>query len=197
MIARVVLSRYSERMTTSAHSARLLERLSRLIHNEAHAHGLKPVQWDVLRYLNVANRYSRSPSAVTSYLNLTKGTVSQTLNALEAKGLVVKRADATDRRRVTLDLSSQARTALKDDPLLRISSHLDALQDDNRRGLDAGLRELLDALIRERKGRPFGVCHTCRHHRPGRDEGQGGFCNLLGETLSIADGDLLCVEHAA
>jgi len=184
-------------MMTPTHSARLLERLSRLIHNEAHAHGLKPVQWDVVRYLAAANRFSRSPSAVTSYLNLTKGTVSQTINALEAKGFVVKHADATDRRRVTLDLSSHARAALKDDPLLRISSHMDALKEDSRRGLDAGLGELLDRLIRERNGRPFGVCHTCRHHRPGREEGQGGFCNLLQEGLTVEDGNLLCVEHAA
>ena len=38
-------------------SAHLLERLARLVHNDAHVDGLKPTQWESLRYLARANRF--------------------------------------------------------------------------------------------------------------------------------------------
>jgi len=75
------------------HIAALIERIGRLLSTDAHAAGLLPVQWEVLRYLRRANRFSRTPAALTAYLGLTKGTVSQTLRALEGRGLVRKRVD--------------------------------------------------------------------------------------------------------
>ena len=64
--------------TPENHVAALIERLGRLTTTEAHAEGLLPVQWEVLRYLDRANRYSRTAVALTAYLGITKGTVSQT-----------------------------------------------------------------------------------------------------------------------
>jgi DNA-binding MarR family transcriptional regulator len=49
------------------------------------AHGLQPVQLEVLNYLSSCNRYSDTPMAVTEYLGQTKGTVSQTIKTLEKK----------------------------------------------------------------------------------------------------------------
>ena len=39
----------------------------------------------VLFYLNQANRFSNTPQALTEYLGLTKGTVSQTVLVLESR----------------------------------------------------------------------------------------------------------------
>ena len=78
--------------------AALIERIGRLLSTDAHAGGLLPVQWEALRYLGRANRFSRTPAALTAYLGLTKGTVSQTVHVLEAKGLVTKQVDPADRR---------------------------------------------------------------------------------------------------
>ena len=66
--------------------AALMDRLSRAMQRAQYAGGLNPAQWEALRYIARANRYSRSPSAVAEYLGATKGTVSQTLKALEHKG---------------------------------------------------------------------------------------------------------------
>ncbi|HIP78057.1 MAG TPA: MarR family transcriptional regulator, partial [Kiloniellaceae bacterium] len=65
-------------MDTADDLGLLLERLARVLQNEAHSEGLKPTQWEALRYLSRANRFSRTPSGVTAYLGMTKGTVSQT-----------------------------------------------------------------------------------------------------------------------
>ena len=97
--------------------AALIERIGRLLSTDAHAGGLLPVQWEALRYLGRANRFSRTPAALTAYLGLTKGTVSQTVHALEARGLVTKQVDPADRRGRRLTLSPAGRTLLGRDPL--------------------------------------------------------------------------------
>ena len=68
--------------------ANLINRLGRSIHCRQFAQGLNPAQWESLRFLARANRYSRTPSALAEYLRTTKGTASQTLKSLESKGYV-------------------------------------------------------------------------------------------------------------
>ena len=72
---------------------------------------LQPIQLSALNYLARCNRYSNTPLGVTDFLGLTKGTVSQSLKALEAKGLIEKRPDALDRRSVHLELTEEGRGA--------------------------------------------------------------------------------------
>ena len=48
--------------------AALIERIGRLVSRESHAEGLQPVQWEALRYLAKANRFSRTAAAATAYL---------------------------------------------------------------------------------------------------------------------------------
>ena len=65
-----------------------VERLSELLKVDSRQagveQGLQPVQVEVLHYLSICNKYSDTPMAVTEYLGLTKGTVSQTLKVLES-----------------------------------------------------------------------------------------------------------------
>lgn len=74
--------------------------------------GIKPTHLSALRYLASCNRYSNTPLAVTEYLGLTKGTVSQSLNRLETYGFIVKSQDQRDKRSVHLELTVSARTLL-------------------------------------------------------------------------------------
>ena len=67
-----------------------LERLTRLMRAGEHEGGLNPAQWEALRYLSRANRFSNSPIALTRFLGSTKGTISQTIKALERKGYIAK-----------------------------------------------------------------------------------------------------------
>lgn len=94
----------------------LLERLSSLTRVWFREHPLladiQPIQLSALLYLARCNGYSNTPLAVADYLGLTKGTVSQSLKALEAKGLISKSQDARDKRSVHLLLTEQARTLL-------------------------------------------------------------------------------------
>ena len=67
-------------MSECARIAALVDRLGRMAHGMQYASGLNPAQWEALRFIARANRYSRSPGAIARYLGTTRGTVSQTLD---------------------------------------------------------------------------------------------------------------------
>lgn len=176
----------------------LLERLGTLLGSElrqtAAREDLKEVQLQALHYLASCNRYSNTPAGVTEFLALTKGTVSQTLRALESKGLVEKRADAEDARVVRLRLTRHGKaTAKRTFPLPVARELAEELGKSGTASAEAELRGVLTALQRARDHRSFGVCRTCAHFR--KDGKDSYRCGLTGETLLIDETSLLCREH--
>jgi DNA-binding MarR family transcriptional regulator len=177
----------------------LLERAGRLIQGALHSGGLPPAQWHVLRYLARANRFSRTPTAIGLYLDATKGTVSQTIIALERKGLVSKERNP-DRRSVCLQLTARGRELLARHPLSEAVEALEALPPQARDALRNGLAAFLMALLARRSARPFGQCATCRFfEHGGAPSARGGphRCKLLDTPLSADDAAQICVEQEA
>lgn len=169
----------------------LIERLARLAASADWAGDLNPTQMSALRYLSRANAYSRAPSHVADYLGTTRGTVSQTLQALERKGLITLGDWPADRRRLTYDLTDAGRAALAgpraiDDALAGLGTpQADAMAD--------ALTEVLTTLLHARGGRSFGICKSCRHHKP---QDVGAWCRLLNVALSPAEPVKICHEHS-
>lgn len=182
-------------MMTTLPVTDLLERLARLIHNELHAEGLKPTQWEALRYLSRANRFSRSPGALTAYLGMTKGTVSQTVTALARKGLLSKQGARGDRRAVHLALTAEGQALLERDPMQRLRQDLERASADLPASLADDLGALIRRLIQARDGKGFGACRTCRHFRASDPKGAPSWCGLLNEPLTPEDSQLICVEQ--
>ena len=177
--------------------ATLVERLARILHNDAHAGGLKPTQWEALRYLARANRFSRSPGALTVYLGMTKGTVSQTLQALERKGCIKKTAAKDDRRGLIVKITKKGESLLADDPLIDLDATIAALPKETKGELSSSLESLLKAILANRDGKTFGACKTCRHFRRTHKNGAPHFCSLLLEPLSGDDSERICIEQEA
>ncbi|MGE7957930.1 MarR family winged helix-turn-helix transcriptional regulator [Pseudomonas sp. NPDC089530] len=174
----------------------LLERLTSLTRVWFREHpllaDLQPIQLSALLYLARCNGYSNTPLAVADYLGLTKGTVSQSLKALEAKGLISKSQDARDKRSVHLLLTEPAKTLLA---TVMPPAFLDAAA--QRMGGQAGelehlLGELLRNVQRTTDVPSFGLCKTCRFHR---QVAGGPFCGLTEEPLARSDIELICREH--
>ena len=174
----------------------LLERLSSLTRVWFREHpqltDLQPIQLSALLYLGRCNRYSNTPLAVTEYLGLTKGTVSQSLKALEAKGLLIKTQDTRDKRSVHLELTAPARALLDavmpPDFLLAAAERMGARSQD----LEGLLLELLRNIQRGENVPSFGLCRTCRFHQK---VAGGSFCQLTEEPLALIEVDLICREH--
>lgn len=185
------------KMSQALEAAYLVGRLERLARSGVTVEGLNPAQWEALRYLARANRFSRTPAALAEYVGSTRGTISQTLIALEQKGLVARSASRRDGRSVELALTRHGATALKQDPLLHLARDIATGTDDDPARLVATLQAILAATIARNDGRAFGVCHSCRHFRRNARSGAASphHCGLLDEPLSEADSKDICQEQ--
>lgn len=184
-------------MTDRLSTVELIERLARIVSGAGHSNAMKPAQWDALRYVSRANRFSRTPGALTAYLGVTKGTVSQTLMSLERAGLVSKTVDAADRRSVKLELTDAGRDRLRQDEIARVQAMVDAMPELDRLRLDDALRQLLKTRLELEGGRAFGLCRTCRHFAADARGPAKHHCRLLDEPLADAEADEICYEQEA
>ncbi|MEM1049225.1 MAG: MarR family transcriptional regulator [Pseudomonadota bacterium] len=168
----------------------VLERLGRLAAAEEWSTELNPAQRAALDYLARANRFSRTPSTIADYLCTTRGTASQTLKALERKGLVEARRSAADKRSISYDLTPAGHEATEHRGMLE--SAIADLPTEMAENLHATLRRIARDALRRRGNRAFGHCRTCRHNgsRPG-----GAYCTLLDVALEPHETGQICHEH--
>lgn len=176
----------------------LLERLSRLVRAQEHASDLNPAQWEALRYLSRCNRFSNSPAALTRYLSATKGTISQTLIALERKGLVSKAPRPGQARSVVLALTDAGEAKLRDDPWQQVSAMIEAGGAKTRKRLANGTQKLVTKIIQIRGLPSFGSCDTCRYFREGgasNDMKGKHWCLLFEEPVTKTQARKICASH--
>jgi len=184
---------------TAGELLELVDALGRLLEGHRRAgglaEGLQPIHLRALAYLGRANRYSNTPGALAEWLGQTRGTVSQSLLLLEARGLVERTPDAGDGRVMRLALAKRGRSLLA--RLERDADWADAVAGlpvaDASRAAGT-LRALLAGLQRRRGHRTFGACVTCRHLR--HEPGGKLRCGLTGDALLARDTQKLCREHA-
>jgi DNA-binding MarR family transcriptional regulator len=167
----------------------LIERLARLARAAEHGEGLNPAQWEALRYLARANRFSNSPTALTHYLGATKGTISQTIKSLERKGYVEKIIRAGERRSVSLSVTGKGQAALLDNSWTALARSADGLGGKTRRRMEKGLRSLLDQELTRGRHVHFGTCRSCRFLAPDSS------CSVFKEIMVPAETSQLCAQH--
>lgn len=168
----------------------LIERLAKLSEAEDWAEDLNPAQMTALTYLDRANRFSRAPSHVAAYSGSTRGTVSQTLRALERKGLVTESRSESDRRSISFEVTEAGHALASAEKTL--DQVIGDLPPESAAALELGLDAVLRGLIKARGGKAFGICRTCRHHLK---QGTGGYCQLLAVNLQPAETGQTCHEH--
>lgn len=173
--------------------AALVGRLSRAVHCMQFAQGLNPAQWDALRFLSRANRYSRGPTALADYLGTTKGTASQTIKALEGKGLIRRAQRPGDKRGVHLELTDDGHQVLEGDPLRRVEGIALATCGDTAAAEDV-LRRLLDGLTAASGASAFGVCRDCCHLCGAKSGEEGYRCGLTTDPLDDREVRKICHE---
>jgi len=173
--------------------AGLLGRMGRMARGLQYAEGLNPAQWECLRFLASANRHSQTPGALAAYLGSTKGTASQTVIALEGKGLLRRVRGRGDRRVITLEVTEGGDELLSRDPLLGLRRVLARLPNDVAQSLVVGLNRLVHELTERQGWRSFGVCAECGHFRRA-DGGASAHCDKLKIDLDIGETDRICVD---
>lgn len=165
-----------------------------------HELGLNPAQWEALRYISRANRFSNSPIALTRYLGATKGTISQTLIALERKGLIDKKPRPGERRSIMVSLTKGGKDLLAEDPWLRLEQFFKEEKKDQRSQTAHTLSKVLEHELAF-KGHPtFGSCRTCRFFREKSAKSKSSgphFCLLMEQDLTGKESRKLCIEYEA
>jgi DNA-binding MarR family transcriptional regulator len=175
-----------------------LERLARLMRAAEFGNGLNPAQWEALRFFARANRFSNSPGALTRYLGATKGTISQTVKALERKKLIEKSERPGEKRSVVLRLTTAGTELMAKDPWSELAQNCEALGGKTRRRMERGLSEVLAQEITRRLAPSFGTCATCRFWRTDArmDDARGPhLCTLFDEPLSAIESSQICIAH--
>ena len=186
-------------MTNSEAIASLVDRLSRLAHSLQYSQGLNPAQWNALRYLARANKYSTSPGVLAEYFRTTKGTVSQTLIALESKGLIRRIRCDEDRRKVRLGLTKAGKAMLELDPLREIERASAGVPVSDRDCLVAAMSTIVNDLCTHHEGPRFGVCSACCHldSSEGSDGCEGiRRCGLTKDPLATGELAQICVDFS-
>lgn len=175
----------------------IIERLANLLRQEVRAEGqrlgLQPIQQEALYYLSICNRYSDTTLAVTEYLGLTKGTVSQSLKVLENKALIRKEKDKNDLRITHLKVTEAGKQFLVDTcPPEKFTQAVRQLSDDKQAETASLMQDILKNYQQVTGRNAFGLCQNCKFNQKNND---GIMCKLTNEPLTVSDIALICREY--
>lgn len=173
-----------------------LDQLGRIARELQYSHNLNPAQWEALRYVARANKFSRTPGALADFSGATKGTISQTLIALENKGLIERNRCDKDGRITRLYLTDAGHELTQLDPLKIIDDYGMTLKEDERELLFQSLQNILQIMRHKSRSAEFGFCAKCQSFVPcsSDDTSKAGTCNFREESLLNQDFDLLCAN---
>lgn len=172
----------------------LLDRIGRMRRCMQFADGLNPAQWESLRFLARANCFSRTPSGLATFLGTTKGTVSQTVIALESKGYVQRKSNAEDRRVTHLELTQAGREVLMRDPMVCLNQVAGRLPGKDSAMLMGTLGKLVDALEGNSGNcKQLGSCGQCVENQGPTADG-GTRCRAKNADVPAAESARLCVS---
>jgi DNA-binding MarR family transcriptional regulator len=182
----------------------LLVQAARFFHYEDNRPGLRDREWMVLRFLSRANRFSRTPSAVATFIGTTRATATQILKILEAKSYLARRTSRQDRRSVTLAVTSQGERLLTQrDPLNGLLNAIAALVPEECLRLRDSLGKILNQIDAADHWPSAGVCRNCmflaeagaRRTLTGRARTSTGLqCRLHRAPIAADEVELLCTS---
>lgn len=182
-----------------------LERLASLNRVEqwrtASAQGLNPTQLMLLNLLGRPGFDDLRVQDIARDLGLSQPTVTDSLIALERKGLVARMSDAQDRRAVRNRLTEQGRAALLSlrGGLTLTGKALSGLSPQEQGDLLGLLIKMIRALLDDGQMPMQRMCVTCRHFRPQASPGTDTphFCDFVSAPFGSQDLRIDCGEHDA
>ena len=189
-------------MNLARESIELLEQVARILWFEGTKHGLRDREWMALRFLSRANPFSRTPSALASYVGTTRGTASFIIGELERLGYLERKRSAKDKRSVTLIVTQQGKKFLVRDPANVLVEAIAVLDDDVKIRFRDTLRHVLDQSDAAEQRHHTDVCRRCIFLREDRSTMDNRTtvefsCRLFRAPIAEAEVDLLCTsfEH--
>ena len=182
-----------------------LERLAGLNRVEqwriASAQGLNPTQLMLLNLLGRPGFDDLRVQDIARELGLSQPTVTDSLSALERKGLVARESDTQDRRAVRNRLTPKGREALAGlrGGLTLTGTALSGLSAEEQNNLLQLLIKMIRTLLDDGQMPMQRMCVTCRHFRPHVSPGTDTphFCDFVRAPFGSQDLRIDCGEHDA
>jgi DNA-binding MarR family transcriptional regulator len=172
--------------------AELLVHVGRAARAQGVQADLTAAQWACLRFFARANASTRTPSAFAGFQATTRGTASQIIKSLEARGLIAGHRSPEDGRSFRFDLTDAGNALVSQDPLGDLTSLLGELDDPTRAAFLGTLSQICSALAQRKQTRAFGTCLDCSHFTP---SGTCGFCACMAQPLDAGDINKLCGKY--
>jgi DNA-binding MarR family transcriptional regulator len=189
-------------MSLPRESIELMEQVARILWFEGTKHGLRDREWMALRFLSRANRFSRTPSALASYVGTTRGTASFIISELERLGYIERKRSAKDKRSVMLTVTQQGKKFLARDPVNVLVEAIAVLDDEAKIHFRDALRHVLDQSDAAEQRHHTDVCKRCIFLREDRTTTDGKTtvefsCRLFRAPIAEPEIELLCTsfEH--
>ena len=189
-------------MNLAREAIELLGQVARILWFEGTKHGMRDREWMALRFLSRANRFSRTPSALASYVGTTRGTASFIIGELERFGYLERKRSVKDKRSVMLSVTQQGKKFLARDPVNGLVDAIAVLDDDSKVRFRDTLRHVLDQADAAEQRHHTDVCKRCIFLREDRTAPENKTtveftCRLFRAPIAEAEIDLLCTsfEH--
>ena len=189
-------------MNLAREAIELLGQVARILWFEGTKHGLRDREWMALRFLSRANRFSRTPSALASYVGTTRGTASFIIGELERLGYVERTRSSKDKRSVMLSVTQQGKKFLARDPVNGLVDAFAILDDDSKVRFRDTLRHVLDQADAAEQRHHTDVCKRCIFLREDRTASENKStveftCRLFRAAIAETEIELLCTsfEH--
>ncbi|MDA9406751.1 MULTISPECIES: MarR family winged helix-turn-helix transcriptional regulator [unclassified Bradyrhizobium] len=189
-------------MNLAREAIELLGQVARILWFEGTKHGMRDREWMALRFLFRANRFSRTPSALASYVGTTRGTASFIIGELERLGYVERTRSSKDKRSVMLSVTQQGKKFLARDPVNGLVDAFAILDDDSKLRFRDTLRHVLDQADAAEQRHHTDICKRCIFLREDRTASENKStveftCRLFRAPIAEAEIELLCTsfEH--
>ena len=189
-----------QNQTTESKIVASLEKISQafrvLLWQESREYSLSPIQVQVLIFFFFFCEEKRKVSYLAGEFNMTKATISDTVKALDQKGLIEKAYEPNDTRSYVIHLTERGREmAEKTSHFTReLHTPIDKLHAEDKENLLLSLLNIIRHLNRAGVITVPRMCMTCTYYRSS-ENGQKHFCKLLNQHLQVTDLRIDCPEH--
>jgi DNA-binding MarR family transcriptional regulator len=189
-----------QNQSTESRIVAALEKISQafrvLLWQESRDFALSPIQVQVLIFLLYHSEEKRKVSYLAGEFNMTKATISDTIKALDQKGLIRKAYEPNDTRSYIMHLTERGRDIAAKTSLFTREIHtpIDQLHADDKENLLLSLLNIIRHLNKAGVITIQRMCMTCAYYQPS-ENGQKHFCKLLNQNLLVTDLRIDCPEH--
>jgi MarR family transcriptional regulator, negative regulator of the multidrug operon emrRAB len=157
-----LVQRPKSNMGSAQKTAELLAQIARAFHFGDDRQALKDREWLSLFFLSRANKFSRTPSGLASFMGVTKSVTSQIVRMLVEKSYLRRERSQRDERCISLSITPKAERLLAgEDPSNRVLLAVAALVPEDDETLSGLLDQIVARIDWPHDVARIGQCRNC------------------------------------